>query len=958
MVKTSWVSPTDDVAPETVSDLVAQAWHTSDVNFTLTATDCGHGVQDIRYQIDSDPLVIVAGATAVVNITTEGCHTFTYYAVDVDGNTEAHHEETICIDKTPPVITINTPSDGAAYFQGASVIADYTVTDAQSGVDPATVTAPVTSGSPIDTSTLDANAFTVQAADMAGNTGSLTNNYTVIEDTTPPHIILTTPADWAIYLVDEAVTVDFSVNEGESEISSITSTLPNGSSLDTSKIGVYTFTVDATNSSGYSSSVTVQYVVNHQRNYLLTWGGGLIYDADWDITWLQDVNYANTSGYVTLGGRDVTTTNGKMTWSEAMAWADGLDYAGVSNWRLPVAWEDWSPSCFFSPCPENELEHLYYGEGITPDSAESASPFINLYELPERGFWTSNEVGSYAIRIDYTYLDISANNQNEYHHAWAVHDGNVARDLAPPDITITTPAHGATYQIDEEVIVDFSVTDNLTGVANVTSTLPNGWQLDTCKEGVFSFTVQATDNAGNSDSVTVHYKVAATNFLIDRGGGLIYDADKDITWLQDVNYANTSGYVTPGSRDVTTTNGKMTWSEAMAWADGLDYAGVSNWRLPVAWESGSPPCYFSPCPENELGHLYYDEGVTPDSSQSASPFINLYELQARGFWTGTADGNYKIRIDYTSLDIGASNENDYHHAWAVHDGDIGAIVDVSGTGYNYPETGFSAAMSMDVNSTSLGASWLNYYYSKLILILQSTSITAVINNGNTVIITGEGMVNGIAGYTFVATVADSCSDLMGIVIYNSDGSIYFQTDPLALSSGDFAIKIGATVQYDLTTDANPQEGGSISPDCSNICTYDDGTLVVLTANENSGYSFGDWSDCDNPSNNICTMNMDNNKALTANFNTCLSPIRVDDVTPVYYQTLQQAIDSAEEWDSITIQAQSQTLTEDLTFNSNISVTLEGGYACDYGAFSWDTTLIGNITINNGTVEIEGFEISD
>ena len=31
--------------------------------------------------------------------------------------------------------------------------------------------------------------------------------------------------------------------------------------------------------------------------------------------------------------------------------------------------------------------------------------------------------------------------------------------------------------------------------------------------------------------------------LYDRGNGLIYDDVLDITWLQDANYAKTSGYV-------------------------------------------------------------------------------------------------------------------------------------------------------------------------------------------------------------------------------------------------------------------------------------------------------------------------------------------------------------------------------------------------------------------------------
>src|SRR5207302_11469705 len=61
--------------------------------------------------------------------------------------------------------------------------------------------------------------------------------------------------------------------------------------------------------------------------------------------------------------------------------------------------------------------------------------------------------------------------------------------------------------------------------------------------------------------------------LIDRGFGLIYDTARDITWLQDVNYAKTSGH----SRD-----GQMRWPEAIAWANSLVYRGVRGWRLPNA----------------------------------------------------------------------------------------------------------------------------------------------------------------------------------------------------------------------------------------------------------------------------------------------------------------------------------------------------------------------------------------
>ncbi len=60
--------------------------------------------------------------------------------------------------------------------------------------------------------------------------------------------------------------------------------------------------------------------------------------------------------------------------------------------------------------------------------------------------------------------------------------------------------------------------------------------------------------------------------LIDRGGGLIYDSGLNITWLQDANYAKTSGYHPTG---------EMTWFEAMTWSENLVYGGYDDWRLPT-----------------------------------------------------------------------------------------------------------------------------------------------------------------------------------------------------------------------------------------------------------------------------------------------------------------------------------------------------------------------------------------
>lgn len=67
--------------------------------------------------------------------------------------------------------------------------------------------------------------------------------------------------------------------------------------------------------------------------------------------------------------------------------------------------------------------------------------------------------------------------------------------------------------------------------------------------------------------------------LIDRGLGLIYDTERDITWLQDANYAKTVRR---------SPDGQLTWPEAMTWVASLSYRGIRGWRLPSALnEDGS-----------------------------------------------------------------------------------------------------------------------------------------------------------------------------------------------------------------------------------------------------------------------------------------------------------------------------------------------------------------------------------
>lgn len=160
--------------------------------------------------------------------------------------------------------------------------------------------------------------------------------------------------------------------------------------------------------------------------------------------------------------------------------------------------------------------------------------------------------------------------------------------------------------------------------------------------------------------------------LVDRGGGMIYDTDLNITWLADANYARTSGY---------DADGRMNWNAANAWAAGLTYGGFSDWRLPT-----SDGCYGYNCTGSEMGHLYYTElGGTYNSSIlfSGDPDLSLFRnITSFIYWSGTVYAPDPVSNAMAFILIGHQGyglQSNEFYAWAVRDGDVASAVPEPGS---------------------------------------------------------------------------------------------------------------------------------------------------------------------------------------------------------------------------------------------------------------------------------------
>jgi hypothetical protein len=138
-------------------------WNNSDVTVVWDCTDAlsGPTAPNVTQTVNK-------GGAAQMVIGTCG---------DLADNTASDTQADINIDKTGPGVSIATPPDGAVYLLNAVVNADYACTDGLSGI--ASCSGPVASGAAINTASVGEKQFKVDGNDVAGNSASLTSNYSV-----------------------------------------------------------------------------------------------------------------------------------------------------------------------------------------------------------------------------------------------------------------------------------------------------------------------------------------------------------------------------------------------------------------------------------------------------------------------------------------------------------------------------------------------------------------------------------------------------------------------------------------------------------------------------------------------------------------------------------------------------------------------------------------------------------
>ncbi len=163
-----------------------------------------------------------------------------------------------------------------------------------------------------------------------------------------------------------------------------------------------------------------------------------------------------------------------------------------------------------------------------------------------------------------------------------------------------------------------------------------------------------------------------------------YNDEADLTWLADANV----------------NNGVMNWTDANAWAAGLNVGGVTGWRLPDTIDVGNDGTTYTSIYQgvdygynitthSEMSNMFYNvlgntarydtsgtaTGCTaPDYClSSAGPFTNL---QSGSYWSAT---EYAPSTDLAWYFLMHFGDQRYYgktsslYAWAVLSGDVSAV---------------------------------------------------------------------------------------------------------------------------------------------------------------------------------------------------------------------------------------------------------------------------------------------
>jgi hypothetical protein len=444
-----------------------------------------------------------------------GQHTYTVTATSADGQTK-----TTSINykvAAAPSATISSPAAGGTYAVNQVVATSFSCVDGASGPGISSCQDGSGSSSPgtLDTTTTGSHTYTVTATSMDGQTKTASITYTVAA---APSATISNPAGGGTYAVNQVVATSFSCVDGASGPGIASCQDGSGSNspgtLDTSTTGSHTYTVTATSSDGQTATKSISYTVAGAPSATITepadgqaYSLGQLVPTNFSCTdgadgpgiaSCQDGSGSNSPGTldtahvgpqtytVTATSLDGQTKTTSITYDVQQAGAPSATIAAPVTGQTYAVGQVVATS--FS-CADGAM-----GPGISScqDGSGSKSP---------GGTLDTSKTGHYT----YTVTATSSDGQTS--------SSSISYTVAgAPSATITGPADGGTYAVNQVVATRFSCADGTDGPGISSCQDGSGSNspgtLDTSKTGPHTYTVTATSSDGQTASSSISYTVA------------------------------------------------------------------------------------------------------------------------------------------------------------------------------------------------------------------------------------------------------------------------------------------------------------------------------------------------------------------------------------------------------------------------------------------------------------------
>lgn len=429
-----------------------------------------------------------------------------------------------------------------------------------------------------------------------------------------------------------------------------------------------------------------------------------------------------------------------------------------------------------------------------------------------------------------------------------------------------------------------------------------------------------------SATVPQNQQIMQSLRFVDIDGKTVSDTLTDLVWTKDGN--------TPGPSTCVPTTQKN-WQEALNYVACLNnnsYLGKTDWRLPNRKEI--------------MSLINWNEAVSATwlNNQGFSGVQSWY------YWTSSsyAENPSKMWIAYlgTGLVFDVNKTDDYGYVWPVRSGqwalDTLAVSNIRTFGEQTMPSSFPTQL-VTISNTGSSAVTVNIALSG--------------SNANEFVVVPGG-VSPCPSLTPTIAPGSECSINLGFKPINAGAKV--STLLLSANGESLNIPLSGLTTAKLTVTLAGTGGGMVTSNPAGIFLISGSqsevfasSPIVLTPAPDIASTFDGWSgDCTSLAGD-CSILMDSAKNVIATFTAAPKA----KVLAKGFTSLQAAYDDSLTTNNSIIKLLEGSLAGTFsTGTKGITVTIEGGYNATYTTNTSETTIQGPVTLQSGTVRMEGIII--